>query len=61
MKKRCNFTIDSELIEWFQEYAKKEARTMSSLINSHILELKKNKEGISNNTPSKNVLKVKNN
>ena len=61
MKKRCNFTIDNELIEWFQEYAKKEARTMSRLINSHILELKKNHEGISNITPSKNVLKVKNN
>ena len=43
-KKRCNFTIDEDLWKWFNEYSKKESRTMSSLINSFILELKRNDE-----------------
>ena len=44
-KKRQNFTIDIDLLEWLRSYANNESRTMSSLINSLVLELKRKQEG----------------
>ena len=44
-KKRQNFTIDEELLEWLRSYAISESRTMSSLINSLVLELKRKQTG----------------
>ena len=44
-KKRQNFTIDVELLEWLRSYAMSESRTMSSLINSLVLELKRKQTG----------------
>ena len=44
-KKRQNFTIDEELLEWLRSYAMSESRTMSSLINSLVLELKRKQTG----------------
>jgi len=44
-KKRQNFTIDEDLLKWLRSYAMNESRTMSSLINSMVLELKRGNEG----------------
>ena len=44
-KKRQNFTIDIDLLDWLREYAQTESRTMSSLVNSLVLELKRKQEG----------------
>ena len=44
-KKRQNFTIDEDLLKWLRSYAMNESRTMSSLINSMVLELKRGHEG----------------
>ncbi len=41
MKKKCSFTIDDQLIEWFKLYAKDESTTMSAVLNQHILGLKR--------------------
>ena len=46
MKKNSqNFTIDIDLLDWLREYAQTESRTMSSLVNSLVLELKRKQEG----------------
>tara|TARA_B100000287_G_C20496504_1_gene727275 strand:+ start:696 stop:878 length:183 start_codon:yes stop_codon:yes gene_type:complete len=57
-KKPYTFTLNEELMGWFKEYAEEEDRSMSSLLNSYILTLKKNSDGVYT-PPPKNVLKVK--
>jgi post-segregation antitoxin (ccd killing protein) len=61
-KKRQNFTIDRDLLEWLRSYASNESRTMSSLINSLVLELKRKHEGSQKGSPpnQRNVLKANN-
>ena len=54
-KKPYTFTLNKDLMEWFKFYAKEEDRSMSSLLNSFILELKRNGQS----PPPNNVLKVK--
>jgi|10_taG_2_1085330.scaffolds.fasta_scaffold54252_3 hypothetical protein len=39
-KKQYTFTLNEELIDWFRNHSTTNGRTMSSLINSYILELK---------------------
>ena len=59
-KKRQNFTIDEELLEWLRSYAMSESRTMSSLINSLVLELKRKQTGSQHEgglTNKRNILK----
>jgi len=41
MKKKCSFTIDESLVEWFKLYAKEESTTMSAVLNQYILSLKR--------------------
>ena len=63
-KKRQNFTIDEELLEWLRSYASNESRTMSSLINSLVLELKRKQTGSQHEgglPKPNNVLKSKRN
>ena len=63
-KKRQNFTIDEELLEWLRSYAMSESRTMSSLINSLVLELKRKQTGSQHEggLPNKrNILKSRRN
>ena len=57
-KKQFTFTLNQELISWFREYADEEDRSMSSLLNSYILKLRKNND-VGYTPPPKNVLKVK--
>ena len=58
-KKRQNFTIDGDLIEWLRKYSQEESRTMSSMVNSLILELKRKQEGSQIGSPKpRNVLKA---
>ena len=54
-KKPYTFTLNKDLMEWFKFYAKEEDRSMSSLLNSYILYLKRDGQKPS---PT-NVLKVK--
>ena len=54
-KKPYTFTLNEDLMEWFKFYAKEEDRSMSSLLNSYILSLRR-----SGQAPSPiNTLKVK--
>ena len=39
-KKQYTFTLNEELVDWFRDHATLNGRTMSSLLNSYILELK---------------------
>tara|TARA_Y100001963_G_scaffold117278_1_gene163176 strand:+ start:3022 stop:3213 length:192 start_codon:yes stop_codon:yes gene_type:complete len=59
-KKRQNFTIDTDLLGWLRAYASEESRTMSSLVNSLILELKRKQEGSQNEGSPKprNILRA---
>ncbi len=59
-KKRQNFTIDRDLLDWLREHAESESRTMSSLVNSLILELKRKQKGSPNEGSPKprNILKA---
>jgi hypothetical protein len=62
-KKRQNFTIDVDLVDWLRNYAEEESRTMSSLVNSLLLELKRKQKGSQNEIdPPKprNILKANN-
>ena len=54
-KKIYTFTLNEELIKWFRTHANTEGRSMSSLLNSYILNLKRNTE----KEPTGNILKVK--
>jgi len=56
-KKPYTFTLNEDLMEWFKFYAKEEDRSMSSLLNSYILTLKRTGQAP---TPH-NVLKVNRN
>ena len=53
-KKQYTFTLNERLINWFRLYADEEDRSMSSLINSYILTLKRDDE----DEPIGNILKV---
>ena len=55
MKKQYTFTLNERLINWFRVYADEEDRSMSSIINSYILDLKRKSE---TNKPTGNILKV---
>jgi len=44
MKKKYSFTIEENLMDWFRVYAKEESTTMSSVLNQHILRLKRGGE-----------------
>tara|TARA_B100000131_G_scaffold321862_1_gene374000 strand:- start:1005 stop:1187 length:183 start_codon:yes stop_codon:yes gene_type:complete len=57
-KKQFTFTLNEELVSWFREYAENEDRSMSSLLNSYILTLRKSSD-VGYTPPPKNVLKVK--
>ncbi len=57
-KKPYTFTLNEELMSWFKEYAEEEDRSMSSLLNSYILDLRKSSD-VSYTPPPRNVLKVK--
>ena len=58
-KKRQNFTIDEDLLEWLRSYAMDESRTMSSMVNSLILECKRKQEGSQKGSlPKRNILKA---
>ena len=59
-KKRQNFTIDRDLLKWLRSYASNESRTMSSMVNSLILECKRKQEGSPNEGSPKprNVLRA---
>ena len=59
-KKRQNFTIDEDLLEWLRSYTMNESRTMSSMINSLVLELKRKHEGSQKGSPpiQRNVLRA---
>ena len=56
MKKQFTFTLNEELVRWLRTYAKEEDRSMSSLLNSYILSLKKGMDYGMNKQP-KNTLK----
>ena len=55
-KKAYTFTLNEDLMEWFKFYAREEDRSMSSLLNSFILTLKKENDYGVIKKP-KNVLK----
>ena len=55
-KKPYTFTLNKDLMEWFKFYAREEDRSMSSLLNSFILTLKKENDYGVIKKP-KNVLK----
>ena len=59
-KKRQNFTIDMDLLEWLRSYSSNESRTMSSMVNSLILELKRKHQGSQEGSLPKqrNILKA---
>ena len=59
-KKRQNFTIDVDLLEWLRSYTMQESRTMSSMVNSLILECKRKQEGSQKGSlpNERNVLKA---
>ncbi len=42
MKKKVSFTIDEDLMDWFKGHAKSEHTSMSALVNTYILKLKRN-------------------
>ena len=54
MKKQFTFTLNEELVKWFRKYSDDEDRSMSSIINSYILTLKRDDE----DEPTGNILKV---
>ena len=39
-RKPYTFTLNEEAMSWFKDYSKKTDRSMSSILNSHILSLK---------------------
>tara|TARA_Y100000310_G_scaffold101532_1_gene99637 strand:+ start:13363 stop:13599 length:237 start_codon:yes stop_codon:yes gene_type:complete len=43
-RKPHTFTLNEEAMSWFKEYSKKTDRSMSSILNSHILSLKEEYE-----------------
>jgi|TARA_Y100000034_G_C6898537_1_gene414833 hypothetical protein len=57
-KKPYTFTLNVDLMKWFKDYAGVEDRSMSSLLNSYILKLKR-RNNIGDIPAPTNVLKVK--
>ena len=55
-KKQYTFTLNEELVCWFRDYAYEEDRSMSSILNSYILTLRKTNDHL---PKPNNVLKVK--
>lgn len=47
-KKAFTFTLNEELIQWFKLYAETQQVSMSSVLNSYILELRNNYKGVIN-------------
>ena len=43
-RKPYTFTLNEEAMTWFKTYSKKADRSMSSILNSHILSLKEEHE-----------------
>jgi len=43
-RKPYTFTLNEEAMSWFKNYSKKTDRSMSSILNSHILSLKEEHE-----------------
>ena len=43
-RKPYTFTLNEEAMSWFKAYSKKTDRSMSSILNSHILSLKEEHE-----------------
>ncbi len=39
MKKRYNFTLDEDLMDWFKSYAKKNRTKCSAILNQHLYKL----------------------
>ena len=39
MKKRYNFTLDEDLMDWFKLYAKKNRTKCSAILNQHLYKL----------------------
>ena len=54
MKKQFTFTLNEELVKWFRKYSEDEDRSMSSIINSYILNLKRDDD----DEPTGNILRV---
>ena len=54
MKKQYTFTLNEKLVSWLRKYAEEEDISMSSIINSYILKLKRE----NNNEPTGNILRV---
>ena len=54
MKKQFTFTLNEELVKWFRKYSDDEDRSMSSIINSYILNLKRDNDV----EPTGNILRV---
>tara|TARA_B100000131_G_scaffold239350_1_gene231574 strand:- start:54 stop:221 length:168 start_codon:yes stop_codon:yes gene_type:complete len=54
MKKQFTFTLNEELVKWFRKYSEDEDRSMSSIINSYILNLKRDND----DEPTGNILRV---
>ena len=54
MKKQFTFTLNEALVSWLRKYANDEDRSMSSIINSYILTLKRDNDI----EPTGNILKV---
>ncbi len=54
MKKQFTFTLNEELVKWFRKYANSEDISMSSILNSYILKLKRDND----DEPTGNILKV---
>ena len=54
MKKQFTFTLNEELVKWFRKYSEEEDRSMSSIINSYILNLKRDND----DEPTGNILRV---
>ena len=40
-KKPYTFTLNEDLVDWLRQYSKEQGRTMSSILNSYIFDLKK--------------------
>ena len=52
-KKPYTFTLNEELMDWFKLHAREEDRSMSSLLNSFILSLKRDNDFSVNRKPKK--------
>ena len=56
--RKAGLLLFDKLMNWFKEYAEEEDRSMSSLLNSYILKLRKSSD-VDYTPPPKNIMKVK--